>query len=480
MTTETNCRTLEQRKMFMFEKRVETTLFKYDMISPNDTVMVALSGGADSVCLLLSLKALSQRHGFALCACHLNHGIRGYEADCDEEFSRRLCEKNGIPFHSEKVNVPEIQKNSHGSLETVARNERYSFFERASKVLGANKTATAHTMSDNAETVVFNICRGTSPDGICGIPPVRESFIRPLIESSRQQIEDYLCNAGQDYVTDSTNSDEHYTRNFLRHSIIPQLKKLNPEVEQSIFRLSDSARLDKEMFGDMLDDLLQKKLTVFEIYSLPPAMQHRYIRELYNLQFDKTEFISHTKVSAIAQAVEDICKNGGIKRISVIGNIFAVITSDGVDFTSIVPQTDSVSYNIPLNKGQNIINEEYAIYVAENTETIPDVIKNQEIIYRLYIKTEIVSDIIKKDAFIRDRQQGDVFRLGGISRNLKKVFSDKKIPRSKRHLIPLVCCENAVAALPLFNAPADEFKPQNGKDKTIIAFYKAFLSSGKE
>ena len=113
---EINYKTPQQRKMFLFEKQIETTIYKYGMLQKNDRIMVALSGGADSVCMLLSLKALSQRLEFSLCACHLNHGIRGDEANADEQFSRRLCEKNGIPFYSEKINVPEIHKNSHGSL----------------------------------------------------------------------------------------------------------------------------------------------------------------------------------------------------------------------------------------------------------------------------------------------------------------------------------------------------------------------------
>ena len=209
----------------MFLDIVINTIDEYGMIKKDDCITAALSGGADSVCLLIILKELSDKYSFTLDALHINHCIRGKESDRDEEFCRNLCKKYDIPLTVIRTDVPAAAAESKKSLEETARDIRYKAFEKHAGDKG--KIATAHTVSDNAETVILNMARGTGLKGLCGIPPVRDNIIRPLIDVTRQQIEDYLKSMNQGFVTDSTNLSDDYTRNRIRHKIIPELLKIN-------------------------------------------------------------------------------------------------------------------------------------------------------------------------------------------------------------------------------------------------------------
>ncbi len=205
-------------------EKIISTIETYGMLKGGERVTAALSGGADSVCLLLVLNGLKERYDLKLDAVHVNHCIRGKEADRDEEFCRKLCERLGVELTVKRIDVPAIAAEKKQSLEEAARNVRYSVFAQHS---GTGLTATAHTASDNAETVLLNLARGTGLKGMCGIPPVRDNIIRPLIDVTRQDVENYLRELGQDFVTDSTNLDNDYTRNRIRHNIIPEILRIN-------------------------------------------------------------------------------------------------------------------------------------------------------------------------------------------------------------------------------------------------------------
>ncbi|MDE5649348.1 MAG: tRNA lysidine(34) synthetase TilS, partial [Oscillospiraceae bacterium] len=205
--------------------KIINTIEIYSMIKKGDRITAALSGGADSVCLLLVLKELSESYNITVDAIHINHCIRGEESDRDEEFCRSLCTKLHIPITVIRTDVPSAAAGSKKSLEETARDIRYETFKKHAGKNG--KIATAHTLSDNAETVILNLARGTGLKGLCGIPPVRDNIIRPLIEITRQQVEDCLKEQNQGFVTDSTNLSNDYTRNRIRHNIIPELLKIN-------------------------------------------------------------------------------------------------------------------------------------------------------------------------------------------------------------------------------------------------------------
>lgn len=241
----------------MLTSKVKQTLEKYGMLEGGHTVIAAVSGGADSVALLFCLYSLKDELGFKLCACHVNHNLRGEESDRDEMFVRRLCRLCDIPLYVRSVRVLDYRK-KHESLEECARTARYVFFEQIGKKA---LIATAHTASDNCETVLINILRGTALSGICGIPPVRDNIIRPLISCTREEIELYCKENSLDYVTDSTNFSEDYTRNKLRHNVIPMLEKINPSFCSAVSRLSESAALDDRYLDGCAIKLINSAIT---------------------------------------------------------------------------------------------------------------------------------------------------------------------------------------------------------------------------
>ena len=229
----------------MLKSKIKDTIEKTGMIKPKSTVIAALSGGADSVALVYALYQLRGELDFSLCACHVNHNLRGEESDRDEMFVRRLCRFLDIPLYVRNIRVKDfIQK--HDSIEECARRLRYAFFEEISAGENGNNKliATAHTASDNCETVLINMTRGTALSGICGIPPVRGNIIRPLLYCTRAEIEQFCRENALDYVTDSTNLCDDYTRNKIRHGVIPRLLEINPSFTDAVGRLTQSLLLD--------------------------------------------------------------------------------------------------------------------------------------------------------------------------------------------------------------------------------------------
>ena len=251
---------------------VISTLKRYEMLPANTAVLVGFSGGADSVTLLSVLQELSGGFGdvpaFPLYACHVHHGIRGAEADRDEQFCRTFCEERGIPFTALHADVPKLAAESGESLETCGRKVRYGFFEEVSDRilrqhpdLSGVRVATAHTASDNAETVLFHLARGTGLAGLAGIPPVRDSVIRPLIELGREDIEAYCEDRGLPYMIDSTNDDVSYTRNRIRHEVLPALEEVCHGATGHIAKTAAKLQRDAECFDELAERLLERSRT---------------------------------------------------------------------------------------------------------------------------------------------------------------------------------------------------------------------------
>ncbi|MCR4611686.1 MAG: tRNA lysidine(34) synthetase TilS, partial [Lachnospiraceae bacterium] len=200
--------------------KVKDTIEKYNMIDGGDKIFAAVSGGADSVALLLVLKSIADELGFSLEAIHVEHGIRGKESEDDAKFVEDLCKRLGVRCHIYHIDAPSFAGERGYSLEEAARILRYECFDKHTT---DGKVAIAHNMDDNAETMLYNMVRGTGIEGIRGIKKVRDNFIRPLIECTRYEIEKFLEAEGRDFRTDSTNEQTDYTRNKIRHNVMPVL-----------------------------------------------------------------------------------------------------------------------------------------------------------------------------------------------------------------------------------------------------------------
>lgn len=272
-----------------FIDKVRQTAADYGMLDGNSAVCTALSGGADSVSLLLAMKTLSAERGFTLSACHLNHGLRGEESDGDQRFCEELCARLDIPLISKKVNIAELS-DKHESVEETARRVRYEFFREALSTLGENTVlATAHTANDNAETVLINAVRGTGLAGLCGIPPVRAlgefKVIRPLLGCTRTDVEKFLAENGQGYVTDSTNLSEEYTRNKIRRRVLPEIAEINPSVLEVFGRMCRSLREDNAFLEETAERALNENRAgrgwnASELAKLPAPIRSRAVRRI--------------------------------------------------------------------------------------------------------------------------------------------------------------------------------------------------------
>jgi len=256
--------------------KVKKTIEENSMLCSSDNVLVALSGGCDSVCLCLVLKQLGVKFSVA----HVNHMIRT-EADSDEEFCKNLADSLAVDFYSEKVNIPKISEESGISEEVAGRNARYSFFERLCKEKDFTKIAVAHNLNDNAETVLLNLIRGSGLKGLCGIPKTRGKIIRPLIEISRAEIEVFVENCGQKYVTDKTNFSDDYTRNKIRNNVIGKLLEINPSALNNISKTSDILTSDEEYFEKQAVELVyfDKECAYIRVNELEKAAYPVHMRQ---------------------------------------------------------------------------------------------------------------------------------------------------------------------------------------------------------
>ena len=225
---------------------------RYGMISQNDRVLVALSGGADSVALLHFLHALRGDWGLELGALHLNHKLRGEESERDEAFVRALCRELDLPLAVEAAEIAALARQAGEGVEACGRRLRYAFFAREAEKAGG-KVALAHTASDNAETLLINLVRGSALRGLAGIPPVRGVFVRPLIACPREEIEAYCHQNALAWVEDSTNRSDDYTRNRIRRQVLPLLKAESPRFLDKVTDLAQSLREDADYLDALAD-----------------------------------------------------------------------------------------------------------------------------------------------------------------------------------------------------------------------------------
>ena len=246
----------------------------------NCRIHAALSGGADSICLLDVLCRLRDAFGLEVHAVHVQHGLRGEESLRDEQFCRDFCEKRGIPLVVGTCNVQEYARSHRCSVETAARDCRYRLFET---LCPEGFVATAHTASDNLETILFRMTRGTGLKGLCGIPPVRDRFLRPLLHVTRAEVEDYIAEQGLSYVTDSTNLEDVHTRNFLRMHVVPALRQCHPAAEDAVSHMADTLRAEQDFLAAAASAQYAESLRTDGGLALPdalhPALRRRCIAQ---------------------------------------------------------------------------------------------------------------------------------------------------------------------------------------------------------
>jgi tRNA(Ile)-lysidine synthase len=386
-------------------------------------ILVALSGGGDSVCLLSVLKEL----GADICAFHLNHGIRGEEADRDQAFCRELCNDLGIRFYTKNADIPAVSKECGKGIEETARAVRYQLLNEIADATESRYIATAHNGDDNAETVIFNLVRGCSSDGLCGIPAVRGRIIRPLLNSTRAEIDAYLEERQIQYVTDSTNSDESYTRNKIRHSVMPVLRSINPSVVTAVSRLCESVRNDKNYFEDRLLECGSALPA-----DLPLSLLTRQISKRYEAKTGLSLDFAH--INKIAESV----KNRVCTTLDLPGKVCVYVYYGDYSFEK---RTVCSEYCVPVQRG-----------ITEIPQKNTKIFYGNENVYKLATSVTVDCGKIVGSLYARPRMEGDRIKVFGVSKSVRKEFINKKIPLCVRNDIPIICDDEGIVYVPYIGA----------------------------
>lgn len=394
------------------------TIKQNNMLEPGDQVIVALSGGADSVSLLLALYELKDSLNISMSAIHVNHCLRGKESDSDERFCTELCSRLNIHLIKKSFDVMEYARRNRLSTELAARNIRYDFFKENSN---GKKIATAHTANDNAETVILNLIRGTGIKGISGIPPVRNNIIRPLINTTRAAIEEYLKSKDQDYVTDKTNLSDDYTRNRIRHNVIPVLEQINSSLFNTISSDSDNFRLDDSFIrceSEKAYSICHKKANIMTgLQNYHKAIRHRCISSFLN---DNNIEVNHKRIEQIDTILTDTGK------INLRDNIYVISSGNVLTISTIDPSTPEHVCCILSESVSVFLDKKITV---RHTDYLP---QGEKIIFD--------ADKINGKLIARNRLPGDKIKLKGndFTSSVKKLFN-KNIPLSERDNICFIC-----------------------------------------
>ncbi len=297
----------------MLLKAVTNTIDDYSMVKKKDRILVAVSGGADSISLVLLLLALKARYTIKIGIAHLNHMVRGEESLRDESFVKQFAKNLNLPFFCRQINVKDYAKSKGLSFEQAGRDLRYEYFMQLAHEHGYTKIATGHNKEDNAELVLMNLLRGSGPKGLCGIPPIRDNiYIRPLIRISKTKILDFLKLNNQDYMFDSSNNDTIYLRNRIRHQLLPHLEsQFNREIIDALDRLSNILKLDEDYLEQQTmkkynkcllhADISSVSLSKKQLSKLHPGILNRVLRNAVKTVKNNLNQITQGHINDIVQ-----------------------------------------------------------------------------------------------------------------------------------------------------------------------------------
>lgn len=455
---------------------------KITELSPEEPILIALSGGADSSALLHLLCDYAKETGCKISAAHLNHGIRGEqynnEADRDESFCRSLCDSLGVKLFVRRLDIPKMSEKSGRSLETEAREARYSFFEEIMTRESINVLATAHNADDNLETQIFNLCRGCGIEGLVGIPEKRtlgnngdKTVIRPILSAEKKDIFEYCHKKGIKYVQDSTNKVDDCTRNAIRLHIIPELEKVFATPKRSAQRLSANAAEDADFINESAKAFLDSNsepISAKKLAKLHIAPRKRVLSLLFARVSDTA--LESVHISALCSLLENE-KNGA--SISLPGEYRAQMIDGNIVFSKDTKhkKTPPDCYAQSIVQGFNEIeNTPFALLLTEEEQENERTAEKNGKKYALYAKAALnIPTDCKLTA--KNRSAGLSILDGGVNKSVKKLMCDKKVPLFDRDTLPIIYCGENAVYLPLC-AVADNAKTKGQHKKTYIYVYK--------
>lgn len=403
--------------------KIDKTVEKYSMLHQNDFVVVGVSGGADSMLLLEYLISKREELNLKLLVANVEHGIRGEESVNDSKFVEQFCKDNSVDFECKRINAIEESQEANMSVEEYSREVRYNFF----RSFNPDKIATAHNLSDNVETVLFRLSRGTSIKGCCGIPAVRGNIIRPLIDISGDEIRNICNEKNIPYVIDSTNLNNDYSRNYIRNQIVPSFEKLNPSFENTFSRFIESVKEDEAYIEDEANkcfDLSFKNgvLVLKELNKYHPSIIKRAIIKyisLFDIALDELHLngvFALTKMPGRCQIKKNVFAISDKKRLRI------AIFEEKFDFDDVIIEKKIISRSEFLTNCE-LLQKNFDFYCDYD---------------------KIIGNIT-----VRPRQKGDEITLQkrGVTKSLKKLYNELEIPVEDRDYIPVICDEKGIIGI---------------------------------
>lgn len=425
------------------KSQVKAIIKKHKLIDRSDKIVIGVSGGHDSMTLLYVLEGLKEELDFEIAVAHINHGIRGAEADADEDYVRGISKDLGLEFYSLKANMDEYAKEHKLTSEEAGREIRYDFFRQTLKKSGGNKIAVAHNKDDQAETLLMRFMRGTGIDGLRGMEFKTRDIIRPILDVERSEIEKYCEDMSISPRIDKTNMMPIYGRNKVRLELIPYIEKtFNSNITNTLARTSEIMKVDSDFLMEYTEEkfmaCLEEKgkakivLDIGKLDSLHKAVKTRVIRRAIE------ELITNLK-GIEKKHIEDICKlinnQKTGKKINLTNNIIVTSSYENLIIEKNI-KTQDLSFNHRLGINTTTHIEVLASKIKSNVYPIEDV--------NIDFNNKLVKcfdyDNIKSEIYVRNRKNGDRFSPIGMigSKKLKSFFIDEKIPKEERDKTPLI------------------------------------------
>ena len=433
------------------EKIAFNSPFMLAKLPKSSPVLLAFSGGADSSALLHLLANDAKINGYPLFAAHFNHKIRGEEALRDLEFCRTKAKEYAIPFFEGEADVPALAKDHGASLEAEAREQRYSFFARIMRENGIPILVTAHHAGDLVESVMLHLLRGSGISGLCGIAPSRPfddgfTLVRPLLECEKEDILDYCKENGIEFVTDSTNLDTSYQRNAVRAHITPKMRELQPKLSSVIGRMCSNLKSADDFLEQSALEYIENEcsdggIPLSSFNQIHPAKKARILSLCFAKKSKK--MLEYTHIDALISLCERATPHS---RLSLPDGIRAQIKDKKLIFVSDTCEEKCENFEIPFFEGKA------SLFDGEITISVEKCVRSDEAFKKCDKKELIIpikSDNINNTLFFRNRRQGDVIHLCGMSKKVKKLLCDKKIPLDLRDKIPVLCSDKEILWIPL-------------------------------
>lgn len=398
------------------------------------SVLAAVSGGADSVCMLHLLVRRAEETGMRVCAAHYEHGIRGAEALRDAAFVERLCRGLGVELAVEHGDVPAYAAAHRLGTEEAARELRYKFLAAAAARMGCRYIATAHNADDNAETVVFNLTRGSGMKGLCGIPPQRDGVIRPLLAVTRAEIEAYLAANALDHVEDSTNARDEYSRNLIRHAVMPPLRRINPGFAAACARTAELLRRDEDFIDGAVRRFLAEhfdgeSVDAAALAALHPAVSSRAVRALWERSLDMAH-VDALLALAGGEGLGYADLPGGRVRREQGRLYFTAQEKTAIEERAITP-----GETLDVPEAGIRLRSFFTVYTGE--------------IYGLFKTYCFRCESIYGNVRCTGRQPGDRFSPAGrgCTKSLKSLFTERHMTQRQRDTTVVIRDEKGIAAV---------------------------------